>query len=211
MLIDLDLMPVFLAAVLLLMITPGPDMIFVTANALGGGRKAGMASLMGVATGAWLHICLAAAGLSAVIVASPLAYEVVRFGGALYLAYVGVKFLLSKEALGSIRPAGAQALGAIYRQGVITNLLNPKAALFTLSFVPQFVAPDLGPVWAQMLVLGLVIVAVMIVVDLPIVLASGRFAEWLGQRQQASRRLGQGIGLVLIGLAAWVAFARRQA
>jgi threonine/homoserine/homoserine lactone efflux protein len=208
---DLSLLPVFLAAVLLLMVTPGPDMVFVTANALGGGRRAGFASLMGVATGANLHILAAAAGLSAVLLASETAYHVIRFAGAAYLFFLGVKFLTSLDTIISVNPTRQKPLGAIYRQGVVTNLLNPKAALFTLSFVPQFVTPEIGLIWSQMLVLGLVIVTVMILVDLPIVLASGRFAEWLGRRSGADAVLGKLIGLLLIGLAIYVAIARKPA
>lgn len=211
MLVDFSLLPVFLLAVLLLMITPGPDMIFVTANALAGGRKAGLASLMGVATGAYLHIIAAAIGISALIVASETAYDVVRYAGAAYLFYLGLKFLMSRHSFGTVDPARTRSLGSIYRQGVITNLLNPKAALFTLSFVPQFVSPETGPAWSQILVLGLVIVTVMILVDLPIVLASGRFAEWLVRSSAAGNLLGKSIGLLLIGLAVYVAVTRKPA
>ena len=211
MLVDLSLMPVFLVAVLMLMITPGPDMVFVTANALGGGPKAGFASMMGVASGAYLHIIAAAVGISAIFQTSETAYNIVRFAGAAYLFYLGVKFLMSKDSLSRIDPARQRPLGAVYRQGVITNLLNPKAALFTLSFVPQFVSSDVGPVWLQMLVLGLIIITVMIIVDLPIVLASGRFAEWLSKRSGAGNLLGKAIGMLLIGLSAYVALSRKPA
>ena len=209
--IDVALLPVFLAAVLLLMITPGPDMVFVTANALGGGRRAGFASLMGVATGAYLHILAAAVGLSALFLASETAYNVIRFAGAAYLFFLGFKFLTSKGATISVHPARQRPLRAIFLQGVVTNLLNPKAALFTLSFVPQFVTPEIGPIWSQMLLLGLVIVTVMIVVDLPIVLVAGRFAAWLGRSSGAEAVLGKLIGLLLIGLAIYVAIARKPA
>lgn len=209
--IDFSLLPVFLVAVLLLMITPGPDMVFVTANALGGGRRAGFASLLGVASGAYLHILAAAVGLSAVLLASETAYNVIRFAGAAYLCFLGVKFLMSGDAIISVNPARNKPLRAIYLQGVVTNLLNPKAALFTLSFVPQFVTPEIGPIWSQMLILGVVILAVMILVNLPIVFAAGRFAEWLSRRSGAGAALDKLIGLLLIGLAIYVAMARKPA
>lgn len=207
--IDTTLLPVFMTAVFLLMITPGPDMVFVTANALGGGRKAGLASLMGVSTGAYLHIIASALGISTIFMTSQAAYNILRFAGAGYLAWLGIKFILSKESLISINPARQKPLGVIYRQGVVTNLLNPKAALFTLSFVPQFIVPEIGPVWLQILSLGLVIVSVMILVELPIVLASGYFAEFLTRCAGAGNLLGKLIGALLIGLAGYVAVSRK--
>ena len=209
--IDTSLLPVFLAAVLLLMITPGPDMVFVTANALGGGRKAGLASLMGVATGAYIHIMAAALGLSTILMASDFIFNVVRFAGAAYIAWVGFCFLRSKSSFQKIDTAKRKPLISIYRQGVLTNLLNPKAALFTVSFVPQFVSADIGPIWQQTMILGLLIVAVMILVELPIVLASGKFAELIVTNATAADRLGKLIGFVLLALAAYVAFARKPA
>lgn len=207
--IDITLLPVFLTAVFLLMIIPGPDMVFVTANALGGGRRAGFASVLGVSTGAYLHIMAAALGISAIFMTSETAYNVIRFAGAGYLAWLGIKFIRSKESMISIDPARRKPLSSIYRQGVVTNLLNPKAALFTLSFVPQFVVPEIGPVSLQILALGLVIVVVMILVDLPLVLASGYFAEFLSQRTGAGNWLGKAMGALLVGLAVYVAIARK--
>jgi threonine/homoserine/homoserine lactone efflux protein len=136
---------------------------------------------------------------------------VIRFTGAAYLLFMGVKFLMSKDTIISVNPIRQRSFRAIYLRGVVTNLLNPKAALFTLSFVPQFVAPELGPIWSQMLFLGLIIVTVMILVDLPIVLAAGGFAEWLERRSSAASVLGKLMGLLLIGLAVYVAITRRPA
>ncbi len=211
MLIDTSLLPIFLLAVLLLMITPGPDMIFVTANALGGGRKAGLASLMGVATGAYIHIIGAALGLSTILMASDFAFNVVRFAGAAYIAWIGYTFLTSRSSLQKIEAAKQRPLMSIYGQGVLTNLLNPKAALFTVSFVPQFVSLDVGPIWQQTMILGFLIVVVMILVDLPIVLASGKFTELIATKTGVADRLGKFIGLILLALAAYVAIARKPA
>jgi threonine/homoserine/homoserine lactone efflux protein len=208
--LDIALMPVFVTAVFLLMIIPGPDMVFVVANALGGGVRAGVAAMLGVASGAYLHIIAAAFGISAVLQTSDIAYEIVRLCGAAYLAYLGVKFLRSTSSIMRIDAAMPQGCGTIYRQGVVTNLFNPKAALFTLSFVPQFVSPETGPVWTQMLVLGMIIVFIMIVIELPLVLASGRVAAWLSQKSDTNHTLDRAVGLMLIGLAAFVAFDRRS-
>jgi threonine/homoserine/homoserine lactone efflux protein len=207
--IDLTLVPIFVAAVFMLMIIPGPDMVFVTANALGGGVRAGLAAMLGVASGAYLHVLAAAFGISAILQTSQTAYDAVRLCGAAYLAYLGIRFLRSRSSVLEISPAGEGVAWKIYRQGVITNLFNPKAALFTLSFVPQFVSTGFGPVWSQMLILGLIIVAIMIAVELPIVLASGRFSAWLAKRSGASRLLDKAIGLILLGLAAYIAAERK--
>ena len=203
------MVPVFVAAAFMLMIIPGPDMVFVTANALGGGVRTGMAAMLGVASGAYLHILAAAFGISAILQTSQTAYDVVRLCGAAYLAYLGIRFLRSRSSVLEISPSGERAAWKVYRQGVITNLFNPKAALFTLSFVPQFVSADAGAVWSQMLILGLIIVAIMIAVELPIILASGRFSAWLAQRSGASSLLDRAIGLMLLGLAAFVAVERK--
>lgn len=211
MLIDPAILPVFLLAVTLLLITPGPDMIFVLAHSLGGGRRAGIAAMLGVATGAWLHVLLAVLGLSALLGASTTAFNIVRFAGAAYLAYLGLRFLLAKGSALAVDPARARPVGAIWRQGMITNLLNPKAALFTLAFLPQFTAPELGPIWAQMMVLGLIIVAVMVLVDLPLVLAAGLVAQRLAARPRLGTLLGRAIGLMLIALAVLAAVARKPA
>jgi len=191
------------------MITPGPDMVFVTANSLAGGWRAGLASVFGVATGAYIHILAAAVGVSAIIATSELAYNAVRFGGAAYLAWIGFKFLTTKTAFGNVTAAAPKPLMIIFRQGVITNVMNPKAALFTLSFVPQFISPSHGPVWLQILILGVIICVIMILVELPIVLASGRLSERMAKSSNAGNLVGKAVGALLIGLAAYVALARR--
>jgi threonine/homoserine/homoserine lactone efflux protein len=209
--IDITVLPLFMLSVLILMITPGPDMMFVTANAMAGGPKAGFASVLGVATGAYLHILGTAFGVTAIFIASEVAYNVVKIAGAAYICWIGIKIFTSKTGLGAIDPAKIKPLFTVYRQGVLTNLMNPKAALFTISFVPQFVSPAQGPIWSQILILGLIIVVVMIVVELPIVFAAGRFAEWLNKNERVSSVLSKMIGVTLIGLAAKIFVTRRPA
>lgn len=191
------------------MITPGPDMMFVTANAMAGGARAGIASVLGVATGAYLHILGTAFGITAIFLASEVAYDLVRIAGASYLAWIGIKIFTSKTGFGAVSPAQSKPLITIYRQGVLTNLMNPKAALFTISFVPQFVSPSQGPIWAQILTLGIIIVVVMIAVDLPIVFAAGRFSEWLRKNESINSLLSKLIGTALVGLAVRVFFTRK--
>jgi len=142
----------FLGAGVLLNLTPGADVMFASASGLAGGPRAGVAAALGVALGGVLHTLLAAAGLAALLLASPLAYDAVRWLGAGYLLFLAVK---SWRAPPAEEVAGAQRLGRAIRRGFVTNALNPKVALFVLAFLPQFTNPEAGPVWQQILVLGL--------------------------------------------------------
>ncbi|WP_353200290.1 LysE family translocator [Sandarakinorhabdus sp.] len=209
--IDVNLLPVFVSAVLLLMIIPGPDMILVIANSLGGGRRAGLSAMLGVATGAYLQVIGAAIGASAVLATSSLAYDIVRYAGAAYLAWLGFQFLTERQSLAPIGRAGQPSLLVVYRQGVLTNLLNPKAALFTLSFLPQFASPALGPVAGQMLILGGVIVVIMVMIDIPIILAAQRLVVVLGRSGGTATAMARLVGGLLLGLSAYVALSRRTA
>ena len=141
----------FLAAGIALNLTPGADVMFATASGLAGGPRAGIAASAGVALGSLLHTGLAAAGLAALIAASPVAFEALRWIGGAYLVFLAVKAWRA----GPTEPGdGARRLGPALRKGFVTNALNPKVALFILAFLPQFTRPEAGPAWAQMLLLG---------------------------------------------------------
>ena len=142
----------FIFAGLILNITPGADFIFISASGLAGGPLIGMAAALGVNLGIVVHVLAAAAGVSALLLAHPAAYDAIRIGGAAYLAWMALQAWRSDGALGRGRaaPFAAQAL----RRGIVTNLLNPKTALFIFAFIPQFIDPQNGPIWAQILVLG---------------------------------------------------------
>ena len=141
----------FLGAGVLLNLTPGADVMFATASGLSGGPRAGVAAAFGVALGGVFHTLLAAAGLSALLLAMPAAYDAIRFAGAGYLLFLAVKSWNS----GPIAQGdGVQGLGRAIGRGFVTNALNPKVALFVLALLPQFTAPEAGPIWAQILCLG---------------------------------------------------------
>jgi threonine/homoserine/homoserine lactone efflux protein len=142
----------FLGAGLLLNLTPGSDVMFASASGLAGGPRAGVAAAFGVALGGLLHTALAAAGLTALLAASPVAFEALRWLGAGYLLFLAVKYWRAGP-VGDV--PGAAALSRAVRRGFVTNALNPKVALFVLAFLPQFTIPESGPVWQQILVLGL--------------------------------------------------------
>jgi len=164
-------MIVFLTAMLLLNITPGPDMLYVIARSAGQGRAAGIASALGIGAGCFFHIFAVAFGLAGILRAVPLAYEMVRYAGAAYLIWLGVRMLLSKRPQGpaALRPA---SLRRIFAQGVITNVLNPKVALFFLAFLPQFIDPH-GSALRQIVSLGLIFDLSGTIVNLIVAVAAG--------------------------------------
>lgn len=142
----------FLGAGVLLNLTPGADVMFASASGLSGGPRAGVAAAFGVALGGVFHTLLAAAGLAALLAASPAAFEAVRWFGAGYLLFLAVR---SWRAGPAEAVDGAAGLARAVRRGFVTNALNPKVALFVLAFLPQFTSPDTGTVWQQVLLLGL--------------------------------------------------------
>src|SRR6476659_7070249 len=155
MLPTLHSLALFVAAGLALNLTPGPDMLYVAARGASEGRPAGIASALGIGAGTLVHIALVAAGLAALLAAVPIAYLAIRLGGAAYLIYLGVRGLLARPTTAAA-PLEPAPLGVIFRQGVITNVLNPKVALFFLAFLPQFVDPSRGSTVLQVIALGLI-------------------------------------------------------
>lgn len=149
--LDLSVILAFLGAGILLNLTPGADVMFATASGLSGGPRAGAAAALGVSLGALLHTALAAVGLSALLLAFPLAYDAIRWVGAGYLVFLAFK---AWRAPAPSRSIGTTDLSRAIGRGFLTNALNPKVALFILALLPQFTAPDAGPVWAQILFLG---------------------------------------------------------
>jgi len=201
---------VFLGAALVLAITPGPGIFYVLARSLRGGRQEGVLSAAGTFLGGLVHVGAAAFGLSAILAASAIAFEIVRYAGAAYLLYLGFRMIRGrheepKEA-GMEESAGRNTLV----QGVITEVLNPKTALFFLSFIPQFVAVQQGHVAGQFLVLGAISVTLNTCADLVVAC----FAGPLGSAMQRSARLRSGqraaSGAAMIGLGVYVATSRAR-
>lgn len=151
--LDPQLVAAFFVAAWVLIITPGPDMLFVIGQSLAGGARRGWAAMFGIVTGAMVHITLAVSGVAALLAASPALFEALRIAGALYLLWLAQGALRaafrSGGALAPARPARAA-----FRDGFVTNLTNPKVILFFMAFLPQFVDPARGPAWAQMAILG---------------------------------------------------------
>lgn len=206
---DLHSLLLFLAAGLALNFTPGPDMLYVAARGASEGRAAGIVSALGIGAGTLVHITLVALGLAALLAAVPVAYLVVRIGGAIYLIYLGVRALRSQTALAlqHIEPA---PLPTVFRQGVITNVLNPKVALFFLAFLPQFVDPSRGNPALQVVALGLLFDTTGTLVNLGVALGSSRAAASLRGSGRTAAVLHKVTGILFIGLGLRLAFASRR-
>jgi threonine/homoserine/homoserine lactone efflux protein len=151
--IDPQLFATFLVAAWVLILTPGPDMLFVIGQTLAGGTRRGWAAMFGIVCGAMLHVALAASGAAALIAASPTLFEALRLLGAAYLIWLGIGALRAAWRGGGRLVPAAPARRA-FRDGFLTNLTNPKVILFFLAFLPQFVDPARGAVWLQMAILG---------------------------------------------------------
>lgn len=198
-----------MAAGLALNLTPGPDMLYVAARAAAEGRAAGVASTLGIATGTLVHIALVAFGLTALLAAVPVAYTAVRLAGAAYLVYLGVRTLLRPGAL-TERALTPASRWTVFRQGVVTNVLNPKVALFFLAFLPQFVDPARGSAGLQVLGLGLLFDASGTLVLLAVALGASRAAGRLRRSAGAARWLERATGLLFVGLGLRLAVASRR-
>lgn len=195
----------FLVAGLALNITPGPDMLYVAARGASEGRPAGIVSALGIGAGTLVHIALVAAGLAAVLTAVPVAYLAIRLGGAAYLIYLGIRALLAKQVASAGSP-GPASLSAIFRQGMVTNVLNPKVALFFLAFLPQFVDPSRGNAALQVVALGLLFNTTGTLVNLAVAVASSRAADRLRTPRRGSVVLQRVTGGVFVALGLRLAY-----
>jgi threonine/homoserine/homoserine lactone efflux protein len=194
----------FTLAALTLAAVPGPGMLYVLARSLGGGRGVGLRSSFGTALGGCVHVVAAAAGLSALVAASATAFTVVKFAGAAYLVWLGVRTLMSAKQPAPAVGSAASDAGA-FRQGVLTEALNPKTALFFVTFLPQFCQPEHGPIALQIAVLGLVSVAFNTAADVVIAFAAGPLGRRIAENARWWRRQRRATGSVLIGLGVYAA------
>src|SRR5712671_4332139 len=202
--IDVHRLALFLAAALVLAITPGPGIFYVLARTLGGGRPEGIDSSLGTFLGGLFHVLAAALGVSAILAASAVAFHTVKYVGAAYLIWLGVRMIRTRNAEVTFTAAPSQDA---FRQGIFTEALNPKTALFFLSFIPQFIAPERGHVFWQFVMLGVISVAMNTAADLVVVYLAAPLERKL--KSSAAFRRGQRVasGVGMIGLGAYVAFA----
>jgi len=198
----------FLAAASIIALSPGPGIFYVAARTIAGGRGEGLASSLGTAIGGLIHVIAGAVGVSALVMASAEAFTLLRWLGALYLVWLGLKIL--REARVD-RPASAAVGGRrAFRDGIVVEALNPKTAAFFLAFLPQFVDPA-GAVWLQFLVLGLISVALNTAVDVAVVFAAARARTFALGRPAFLRWPRTAAGLVIAGLGLSLLLSRRPA
>lgn len=191
----------FLAAAFLLNIAPGPDLAFILGHTVKGGRTSGFAAMTGVWTGAFAHVILAALGLSAIIAASSTAFGIVKWLGVAYLFWIGIQCLRSEGgAFTAAEAHGPSAFWPVFRQGVLVDLFNPKVATFFLAFLPQFVVENAGPVWAQLLLHGTLIIVVAALVEPPLVLLGDRMSTKMRTNNKIGLWLDRSLGGLLIAL-----------
>jgi threonine/homoserine/homoserine lactone efflux protein len=189
---DASTFALFVVAALVLLVVPGPSVLYIVARSIEGGRSAGLVSVLGVQTGAMVHIAFAAVGLSAILASSAVAFSVVKWLGAAYLVWLGLRHIFGRDEEGGDVAVEPARLSRVFSQGVIVNVLNPKTALFFLAFLPQFVEPSRGGVPAQIALLGITFVALALCTDGLYALLSGSAADWLRRRNENSRfRRGQ--------------------
>ena len=181
----------FVAAALALLLVPGPSVLYVVSRGVEGGRSAGLVSVLGIGLGTLGHVAFAAAGLSAIVASSATAFSIVKWLGAAYLVWLGLRRLLGRNDADLTVNVEPERLSHVFVEGVIVNLLNPKTALFFLAFLPQFVDPSRGPVWTQVSVLGLTLASLGLLTDGLYALLGGTAADWLRQRSETAsfRRL----------------------
>ena len=197
----------FAAASLAFLAIPGPSVFYIVTRSLAQGRRAGLASMLGVQGGGLVHVVAAAFGVSALIASSAAAFTVVKYAGAAYLVFLGVKKLLSRgEQELEPTPRGPASSSRLFWQGVVVNVLNPKTALFFLAFLPQFVDPS-APVAPQMLVLGTMLVGIGVLSDGTYALVAAGLGRRLRETVAARRMLDRVSGAVFIGLGVVAALA----
>jgi len=199
----------FLLAATALAVVPGPAVAYIVTQSIDQGRRAGLVSALGVASGGLVHVTAATVGLSALIASSAAAFTLVKLVGAAYLIIVGIRRILAGDAEGDEPRALRAPLRRVYRQGVIVNVLNPKTALFFLAFLPQFVHPEHGSAVGQFATLGLVFVAMSAVYTSLLALAAGQISPWIRRNRSIGRWQGRVVGTIYIALGVRLAFQER--
>ena len=200
---------VFLAAGIVLNLAPGPDTFYILARSGAEGRGVGIASALGIAAGSIVHTMAAALGLSVLLATSTLAFDIVRYAGAAYLVFLGVRMLVARAS--AVADAGTRGRGvaAAFRQGMVTNVLNPKVALFFLAFLPQFIAASAPQAKLGFVVLGLSFVGTGLCWCLVLALAGAAIGAWLRTRPRFGAWLDRICGAVFVGLGVRLALLQR--
>jgi threonine/homoserine/homoserine lactone efflux protein len=207
----MHLLGLYVAAVFVAMIAPGPDMMFVLATGIRGGPRAGLLAMLGMVSSEIVQITLVAAGLAALFAEVPVAFTILRLAGAAYLLYLGVQALRSARKASPLEdppPAAPVSGGYAYVRGAVSNLANPKSVTFVVALLPQFVDRGLGDIPLQFAVLGAIFVAFEVLIDGTVGVASGRIGAFLSRRRRARQALDAGSGTIMVALAGRLALER---
>ena len=204
----------FLSAALLLAIAPGPGMLYVLARTLAGGKREGILSALGTFLGGMAHVFAAAAGISVILAKSASAFATVKYAGAAYLCYLGIRMILDAQKQDAslskeFSPQGTFPRRSAFWQGVTTEVLNPKTALFFLSFIPQFVNRGSGHVFAQFLVLGSISVALNTSADLMVTALAGPLGSRIRTSARFRKQQRTATGVIMIGLGTYLATSEK--
>ena len=200
----------FTVASLVIIATPGQDMILVMSRSIAQGAKAGVATAAGVSVGLVGHTVLATLGLGALLRASEWAFVVLKFVGAAYLVWLGIKLLRTRSAELAVSAAGNRSVARLFADGALSNLSNPKIAVFYFAFLPQFVQPGAEHPTATIFALGLLFAALTFAVKAPVGWSAGRLSAWLRARPAVLLGIHRGSGAILLGLGVRLALERRD-
>jgi threonine/homoserine/homoserine lactone efflux protein len=200
----------FLLAAIVLAITPGPGIAYVVARTVAGGRAEGLASCFGTGIGGMFHVAAAALGLSLIVAQSAMAFNMVKYLGAAYLVYLGIRLLLRRDHEFAVKPVASQGVRRALFEGVLVEALNVKTAIFFLAFLPQFVSTS-EPLATQLVLLGSICVFLNTLVDVVAVFAADRMLKSDAARFGRARLLTRISGVTMVALGAWLALARREA
>ncbi len=198
----------FLMAGILLNLTPGNDTIFILSRTIAQGRRAGIMSVLGIATGSLVHTFFAAVGLSVIITQSPVVFNIIKYAGAVYLFYIGVKMILSGSPVIDLHKPEVEKYKKIYWQAVLTNVLNPKVALFFISFLPQFIDPAYHNHYLSFIILGLSFTATGTLWCLLLALFASVISTALIKNNKTGSYLTKACGFILVGLGIKVALVK---
>ena len=203
---DLTQLGLFLTAALVLAITPGPGIFYVLTRSIRGGQREGIHSSFGTAVGGMVHVIAATLGLSAILANSAIAFLIVKYAGAAYLIYLGISTIRQRDKVPTLEKSTEEPSHNAFHQGITTEMLNPKTALFFLAFIPQFVNPA-GNVALQFLLLGTISISFNTLADLVVATLAGPIGHQLKSSVKLQRRQQQVSGSMLIGLGLYVALA----
>ena len=205
----------FFTASIVLVISPGPSVAYILSQVLKGSKKAGFSAMFGIWVGNAIHIAMAAAGLSAILATSAIAFNIIKWVGAVYLIWMGYNALKSKggsylnQSANDTVSRSTIDYGKVFRQSAIVATLNPKTALFFLTFLPQFIVVDAGPVWAQITLHGVLLTATGAVSDIILITGGVKLVNYLDSNKSFSLWVDRSIGAILVVLGIRLGFVER--